>query len=330
MQVREELTRNFPALCGSLSRAEVDQLLAALERRELAAQEVLLTAGEPSACGYLLLSGNLEVVIDPTGARVVVPPGNFIGEVSLLDGGPATATVLAGSPAVVLCLKRDALDGLRKSAPRVAGSLVRAMTIAVVARLRRATDNLEGLRLGSTTSPPPAARRPSLIDALRALVAEAPEMSVLETLRKNVYTADLPEADLRALNSAMAVTSHPDGHVFIKEGSRGDTLFLLLEGEVSVRRERSTLSADLKAMQPGEFFGQLALIDNERRAATCTAVGPVRVASLPQSAFSFLFSAHAPIAEALQRAVAVQVMRDFRNVMQQIREALARVPSEHG
>jgi CRP-like cAMP-binding protein len=153
-------------------------------------------------------------------------------------------------------------------------------------------------------------------------------MELMEVLRKSAYTADLPDADLRALNSAMTVRSYPDGHVFIKEGSRGDTLFLLLEGEVSVRRERSTLSHDLKMMQPGEFFGQLALIDQERRAATCAAVGPVRVASLPQSAFSFLFSAHAPIAEALQRAVAVQVMRDFRNVMRQVREALARLPGE--
>src|SRR5262245_18437198 len=104
MQLRDELTRTFPALCGSLSLAEVDQLLAALERRELAFQEVLLKAGEPSACAYLLVSGHLEVLIDPTGARVVVLPANFSGVVSLLDGGPATATVMAGSPAVVLSL----------------------------------------------------------------------------------------------------------------------------------------------------------------------------------------------------------------------------------
>jgi len=148
-------------------------------------------------------------------------------------------------------------------------------------------------------------------------------MELLETLRKNAYTASLSDFDLQAMNSAMTVSSYPDGHVFIREGSRGDTLFVLLEGEVSVRRERSA-PQELKLLQPGEIFGQLALIDHERRAATCTAVGPVRVAALPQAAFSLLFSAHAPIAEALQRAVAIQVVRDFRNVMQQLREELAK------
>jgi hypothetical protein len=52
----------------------------------------------------------------------------------------------------------------------------------------------------------------------------------------------------------------------------------------------------------------------------------VRAAALPQNAFSLLFNAHAPIADALLRALAAQLMSDFRNVNAQIRQALSRPP----
>jgi CRP-like cAMP-binding protein len=172
MELREELLRRFPALTGSLSTAETAILLAALEPRELAARVVLLTADAASSRAYLLLRGTLDVVVDPTGAQVVMgtlEPGSFVGEVSLLDGGPTTATVVVGAPALVLGLERKSLEQLRKSSPRVAAALIRAMTVGVVGRLRRATNQLEGLRLGS--APPPAARRPSLLNALRALLS---------------------------------------------------------------------------------------------------------------------------------------------------------------
>jgi CRP-like cAMP-binding protein len=153
-------------------------------------------------------------------------------------------------------------------------------------------------------------------------------MDLLQTLRANPHLGELSEQDLEALNSSMSVSAHPDGHIFIKENARGDTLFLLLEGQIAVTRERAAFSHELKTLKPGELFGQLALIDNEPRSATCSAVGSVRVASLPQAAFSVLFYSRAPVAEALQRAVAAQVMHDFRNVTQQIRDALATTSSE--
>lgn len=169
MPYGDEFVRRFPALSGALSTAELDQLLAALEPRELLAGEVLVSSDKPSSTAYLLLRGSLEVVMEPAGAVIgKLEPGSFVGEVSFLDGGVATATVIVVTPALVLGLEHAALERLRKNAPRVAASLVRAMTVAVAARVRRATDQLEGLRFGSV--PPGVVRRPSLMNALRALM----------------------------------------------------------------------------------------------------------------------------------------------------------------
>jgi len=178
MQLKEEFVRHFASVAHALSPAELDTALAVLEARELAVGDVLLTAGTPSDCAYLIVRGSLEVAIDVAVGHAVLgtaDAGNWVGEVSLLDGGPATATVTAGMPARVLCLSKPALDELRKSSPRIATVLVREMTIAVVGRVRRASDRLEDLRV--PTIPPPGAsdsvpthRRRSLVDALRTLM----------------------------------------------------------------------------------------------------------------------------------------------------------------
>jgi cAMP-dependent protein kinase regulator len=144
-------------------------------------------------------------------------------------------------------------------------------------------------------------------------------------LSTNPHTAMLSPPDCAALARQLVEGAFEDGHVFIKEGQRGDALYLLLEGEVVVTR--SGLAEPLKSLQPGELFGLIALIDNEPRSAGCRAVGPVRVAALPHDAFSQLFNAHAPIADALQRALAAQLTSDFRNVNRHIRDALSRAPT---
>jgi putative ABC transport system ATP-binding protein len=144
-------------------------------------------------------------------------------------------------------------------------------------------------------------------------------MEALEVLGSMKSFASLSEADRQALSTAMQVRDYPDGHTFIREGARADAAYLVLEGEVRVTRDRRGTVEDLNRLGKGAFFGLVALVDEGPRSATCRAAGPVRVASLPPSAFALLFNAHAPIALAIQRVVAEQLTRDFRNLRQSIR-----------
>jgi CRP-like cAMP-binding protein len=75
-------------------------------------------------------------------------------------------------------------------------------------------------------------------------------------------------------------------------------------------------------MGPGEIFGLIGLIDHVRRTATCTAAGPVVVASLPSSAFTFLYTMHASLGYCFQRLVAVQLARDARKLNSVVLQAL--------
>ena len=90
--------------------------------------------------------------------------------------------------------------------------------------------------------------------------------------------ASLSRADVEALDRIMVEKDYPDGHVFFKQGTPPDTIYLVIEGEVSVthRADDERGHVELKRMGPGEIFGQFALIDRTKRYACCTAVGPAR------------------------------------------------------
>ena len=70
------------------------------------------------------------------GGRVIATagPGEFFGEISLLDGGPRTATVIAATPVVAIRLFKSSFDRVVKEEPQVAGKIL----TVVARRLREA------------------------------------------------------------------------------------------------------------------------------------------------------------------------------------------------
>jgi CRP-like cAMP-binding protein len=133
-------------------------------------------------------------------------------------------------------------------------------------------------------------------------------------LAANPHFARLSAPDREALARALRIDEHPDGHVFVREGERGGAIYLVLDGEVLVCRERGERRHELNRMRPGELFGLVALVAKEPRSASCIAAGPCRVASIPDAAAQLLFHQSAPIACAFQKALAAQLARDFRHV----------------
>lgn len=73
---------------------------------------------------YTILEGQAKVV-SPKGKVVNrVYPGDFFGEISLLDGGPRTASVIAETPMVMLALSRGNFQSLLAAEPAVAVKLL--------------------------------------------------------------------------------------------------------------------------------------------------------------------------------------------------------------
>ena len=83
--------------------------------------------------------------------------------------------------------------------------------------------------------------------------------------------AGLSKSELGQLAAIADRLDFAPGAVLIREGERGREFFVLLDGEVEVRRKGRKLHVSGK----GEFFGEMALISREPRNATITATSAV-------------------------------------------------------
>jgi CRP/FNR family cyclic AMP-dependent transcriptional regulator len=98
--------------------------------------------------------------------------------------------------------------------------------------------------------------------------------------------------ELALIARAAKEVSHKAGKVIAREGERGIGLFLILEGKASV-----TIGGKSKAnLGPGDFFGEIALLDGGPRTATVTATTDVRLAGITEWVFHGLLREHPSIA----------------------------------
>ena len=89
----------------------------------------------------------------------------------------------------------------------------------------------------------------------------------VESLRRVPLFADLGTRDLQQIARLFKARRFSDGETVIKEGSGGAGFFVIESGEAMVfvsGRKRATL-------KPGDYFGEIALIDAGTRTATVTA-----------------------------------------------------------
>lgn len=116
------------------------ELLAAAEEKHLVPGDVLIRQGEPNAAMYLVLSGELGVHLEGTDSEpvAVIGHGETVGELSLLDGSHASASVACRSRAHLLAIKEDAFWHVTNASHAFAVNLL----VKLAARLRANNDTV--------------------------------------------------------------------------------------------------------------------------------------------------------------------------------------------
>jgi cAMP-dependent protein kinase regulator len=113
--------------------------------------------------------------------------------------------------------------------------------------------------------------------------------------RRRMYEGFLEEVPLLSsltpyerskIADALESQKFPPGHTIIKEGDPGDSFYLLESGEAVAYRDGN--DAPVKHYKKGDFFGELALLNDAPRAASVVSKTEVKVARLGKKAFSRL------------------------------------------
>jgi CRP/FNR family cyclic AMP-dependent transcriptional regulator len=112
--------------------------------------------------------------------------------------------------------------------------------------------------------------------------------------------AGLSKGELGQIASIADEIDFRAGKVLIREGERGREFFVLLDGEVDVRRKGRKLAT----RRTGDFFGEIALVSDVARTATVTTTTPVRALVIEDREFRGLVGNVPAIALKLLQAVA--------------------------
>ncbi|MBA5687990.1 Crp/Fnr family transcriptional regulator [Rugamonas apoptosis] len=130
-------------------------------------------------------------------------------------------------------------------------------------------------------------------------------------LRKIPLLADLSEEDMAKVRADLRIRQYNKRDVVLQKGAAGDALLFLLTGQLQVIDVTEDGRAiGLRMLAPGDFFGEIAVINGSMRSASVVALSPVLVALLPRATALHLFSHSPSVANQMLRFLAAKVQRD--------------------
>lgn len=105
-------------------------------------------------------------------------------------------------------------------------------------------------------------------------------------------------------------------HKIFEKGEDGTTMFVIVEGSVRIHDEnKSSSSKALAILNEGHFFGELSILDNEKRSASATAVENSVLLEISQDSFRNMMIDNFDLAQNLISALAERI-RSLTNKIQ--------------
>jgi CRP-like cAMP-binding protein len=120
-------------------------------------------------------------------------------------------------------------------------------------------------------------------------------------------------AELQAMEVYFRVANYAAGEVIFNEGDAGTFMCLIHSGEVAVSKENSSRQdVQIAILRRGRAIGEMAVIDGERRSATCTAETACCLLILSKESLDKMLNDVPRSAAKVIRALAVSVSRRLR------------------
>lgn len=104
-------------------------------------------------------------------------------------------------------------------------------------------------------------------------------------------------------------TLYAKGDVVFREGDVGNALFVIQSGAVEVSREHGGRRMVVALLERGDFFGEMALVDDEKRSATVTAIADSRLLPITRRSFRERVRADPGVALHLLRTLCLRMER---------------------
>lgn len=217
---------------------------------------------------FLVEKGEVRLVKQtPFGEQplALAQKGEFFGEMNFIDPAHRSADALASSEGVLFRIRRSDLDPFFELKKEVAVHFYWHFWKSLSRRTREANNLLK------TFFSEAGAAQKSALSTDEANRSKAISIE-LDRKIKLLQEQGLSAKELRLLAAFSTEELYNQDELIFKEGGRGDKLYIILDGKVRITKHIPGVGEEaLAILGKGDFFGEMALVDNEPRSADARA-----------------------------------------------------------
>jgi small-conductance mechanosensitive channel len=154
-----------------------------------------------------------------------------------------------------------------------------------------------------------------------ALTMHPDPSEIVERLRSVPILGPLPPQELQSIADVARVRVYSKGETILRQDDMGDSMFIVHDGAVSIR----ATDAEVARLEPGDFFGEMALLTGEHRTADVVALTDVVAVEIAKDALQPVLKIHPDLAASISaRVVERRGALESRNVSQEEEELTIR------
>jgi CRP/FNR family transcriptional regulator, cyclic AMP receptor protein len=124
-------------------------------------------------------------------------------------------------------------------------------------------------------------------------------------LKQAPLFACLSARQLRRVAASAEEVRYGPRRTVVREGARGDSFYVIAEGTATVQQGSRTIAT----LGPGDFFGEMSLLDGDPRSASVIAATPLRTVRVARSGFHRVLDTDPSIARTIMVELAGRIRR---------------------
>lgn len=254
-------------LFSHFSNEQLSQLAACTALVQHPAGASILQEGETTRGAYLIRSGSIRIQRKtPYGLFFLASlgTGDLFGETSFVDHGPRTGSAVTTAATELLAFDPEALEAQMERDQGFQLALYWTFWKSLSGKLRQTNANLSQF-FAETGGPPPG-------DPITHAQPGGDFRVDLSIKRKLFQEQKLSGLEINFLSTLSKEKQFAPNQIIFREGETAYEMYIVLEGRVMISKYIPGAGEEALAfLERGDYFGEMALIDNEPRSADAKA-----------------------------------------------------------
>lgn len=302
---------------GHFKDEQIFRLARAVKIRSVADGDTIFRMGDESLDVYLVLEGRVRISVDtPFGPQemAVIEPDEFFGEMNFIDKQRRSSDAFAAGTARLLMFSFIDLETVLDEDKEIAADLYWAFWKSLSVKVRHANEQLKTFFAADAARGGGPKREEGPERKSRVISVDMGKK--VDLLRERGLSA----SELRLLATFSTEEHFSNGSTVFSEGEGGDKLYIILDGRVRISKFIPGVGEEaLAILERGDFFGEMALIDDKPRSADARAhEGGATVLSIDRATLNEILGMDPTASLQFLNLLSIMISRRLREINEKI------------